>query len=172
MGLILIALGTGFSIWGYGVMQTAKASLNWPTTQALIVRSQIKSTMATGDVDYQHSANITYTYTVNGKAYTSGKIIAGDYSSNSSRRAKKIIKRYKKGSDVKAYYNPEKPGEAVLIPGGSILIYVPFGFGILAVCSGVIGLIYYIRKKASGTGPETKRKSHERSGLIRKKEAE
>ena len=156
MGLALTALGIGFSIWGYGVMKIAKASLKWPTTRALIVHSQIKSTSASGEAKYQHSADITYKYTVNGKEYTSNKIIAGDYSSDSSSRAQKIIRRYKKGSHVKAYYNPGRPSEAVLIPGGSILIYVPFGFGILAVCSGVVALIYYSKKKISGSVLEPK----------------
>lgn len=156
MGLVLTALGIGFSIWGYGVMKIAKSSLNWPTTQALIVHSQIKSTSVSGEVEYQHSADIAYRYTVNGKEYASNKIIVGDYSSNSSSRAKKIIRRYRKGSYVEAYYNPEKPSEAVLIPGGSMLIYVPFGFGILAVCSGVVALIYYNKKKISGAVLESK----------------
>ena len=154
LGLVLAALGIGFSIWGYGVMKIARASLEWPTTRALIVRSQIKSTSASGETGYQRSADITYRYTVNGKAYTSNKIIAGDYSSNSGSRAQKIIRQYGAGSYVEAYYNPDRPGEAVLIPGGSKLIYVPFGFGILAVCSGVGALIYYTKKKVSGSLPE------------------
>jgi hypothetical protein len=146
MGLILTALGIGFSIWGYGVMEITRSSLKWPATQALIVRSQIKTTSSSGGTKYQHSADIIYRYTINGKEYTSNKIIVGDYSSSSGRRAKKITRQYREGSYVEAYYNPDRPGEAVLIPGGSILIYVPFVFGILAVCSGVIALIYYGKK--------------------------
>jgi hypothetical protein len=155
MGLVLTVLGIGFSIWGYGVMKITTASLKWPTTRALIVHSQIKSTSVSGEAGYQHSADITYKYTVNGKEHTSNKIIAGDYSSNSSSRAQKIIRQYREGSYVEAYYNPERPSEAVLIPGGSKLIYIPFGFGILAVCSGVVALIYYRKKKVSVSVPES-----------------
>ena len=155
MGLILTALGIGFSIWGYGVMESTRASLKWPTTQALIVRSQIKSTSSLG-AKYQHSADIIYKYTINGKEYTSNKIIAGDYSSGNRRRAQKIIRQYRKGSYVEVYYTPGKPSEAVLIPGGSMLIYVPFGFGLLAVCSGVVALIYYSKKKVSKSVVELK----------------
>jgi hypothetical protein len=152
MGLVLTALGAGFSIWGYGVMKSARASLQWPSTRALIVRSQIRSTPVSGKAEYQYSADVIYKYTVFGRQYKSNKIIAGNYSSNSRRRAEKILRRYKEGRYVEAYFNPEKPGQAVLIPGGSILIYVPFGFGILAVCSGFCALIFYIKRKVSGAG--------------------
>ncbi len=156
MGMVLTALGAGFSVWGYGIIKTTRASLHWPTTRAFIVRSQIRSTSDSGKAGYQHSADITYKYAVNGKVYTSNRIIAGNYSSNTSGRARKIIRQYREGSYVKAYYNPERPGEAVLIPGGTNLIYVPFGFGILAVCAGVGALIYYSKKKLYGPGAESK----------------
>ena len=66
---------------------------------------------------YYYSPDVRYRYTVNGKAYNGNKVIAADYSSSSASRAGKITRQYKKGSNVNVYYNPENPGEAVLMPG-------------------------------------------------------
>ncbi len=147
MCMILAVLGVGFSIWGYGVMGKARASLNWPVIQGTVVKSEVKTTSTSGESGYQYFANIRYRYKDKKKDYTSDKIIVGSYSSNSSKRAEKLTRQYKKGSNVNVYYNPERPDNAVLIPGGTILIYVPFGFGIIATISGILALLF--RKKAS-----------------------
>jgi hypothetical protein len=146
MCMILIVLGVGFSIWGYGVMRKARASLEWPVKQGTVLKSEVRSTSTSGQSGYQHSANIQYKYTVNNKTYSSDKVIAGSYSSNSARSAEKLTRQYKKGSNVKVYYDPERPDNAVLVPGGTILIYVPLGFGIIATASGIAALL--LRKKA------------------------
>ena len=150
MCIVLIILGIGFTVWGYGVMNNARASLKWPITRGTVITSEVKTTSDSGKSGYQHSANIRYTYRVDGKDYTSGKIVVGDYSSNSSRRARKLTSRYRKGSQVKIYYNPVKPGEAVLKPGGTLLIYAPFAFGIIAAAAGISAFFYRMKSVASG----------------------
>ena len=145
MCIVLIILGIGFAIRGYGVMKTARASLYWPMARGTVMTSEVKITSNSGQAGYQHSADIRYTYTVNGKVYNSGKIVVGSYSSNSARRAEKLTRRYRKGSNVKVYYNPVMPGEAVLKPGGTILIYGPFAFGIIATAAGIFALFYSMK---------------------------
>jgi hypothetical protein len=147
-GAVLVILGIGFSIWGHGVMMTTMASLKWPITQGNITFSEIKATSKIGP-GYYYSPDVRYRYTVNGKDYNGNKVIAADYSSSSASRAGKITRQFKKGSNVNVYYNPENTSEAVLMPGGTLLTYVPFCFGIIATASGIIALLYYGKKKLS-----------------------
>ena len=148
MCVVLTILGIGMSWWGYGIMSAARASLEWPIAQGIVTVSDIKISSTSGQQGYQHSADIRYEYRVNGKAYKSNEIVVGDYSGNSANRAEKLTRQYKKGSNVKVYYNYKKPSEAVLIPGGTILVYIPFGFGIIATISGIMALIFRMRKRS------------------------
>jgi len=149
MSIVLTVLGIGISWWGYGKMDAARASLQWPTVPGTVTFSDVKISSNTGQKGYQHSADIRYEYHVSGKAYRSSKVVVGDYSSGSSGRARKLTRRFRTGSNVTVHYNQEDPREAVLIPGGTLLVYVPFGFGIIATLAGIMALVYRWRKRSA-----------------------
>lgn len=161
MGIMLTILGIGISCWGYGIVKVARASLDWPIARGIVTLSEVRTT-SSGTTGYQHSADIRYEYRVmrdrdriygaDGKLFQSSKIVVGNYSGSES-HARKLTRRFRKGSKVKVHYNHEQPGEAILVPGGTALVYVPFGFGIIATLSGIVALIQGRRKgtaEASG----------------------
>jgi hypothetical protein len=66
-------------------------------------------------------AEIHYTYTVGGKSYSGDRVTLGSFhfgsSRNSHQKASALLERQPKGSQVRVFYNPTQPGEAVLQPG-------------------------------------------------------
>ena len=145
--LVFIGVGVGFSIYGYHVLQNAKASVKWPTAKGIITVSKVvksESTTGTGTnkrrtVSYH--AKIHFKYSVNGKSYTSNNVTFGQ----STKAAGKIVNHYPTGKKVSVFYNPENPKVAVLEPGISTASYLFLGFGILFALIGLIFLIRFAR---------------------------
>lgn len=155
-GIIFLGVGIGLSYWGYGMLQEAKASSDWPSVTGTIVSSDVSSHRSTSGSGSKKKTStvyepvITYTYKVDGKSYTSDRITTGDYSSSSSKRAYRIANKYQEGSDTKVYYNPDEPYLSVLEPGTTFMSYLPFGMGLLFGFVGVmtfLGGIFRIVKK-------------------------
>jgi hypothetical protein len=73
-------------------VQTAKASVNWPTTTGTITASDIKK------VVFRRQPQITYSYSVNGKPYTSQRVsFAGGYK---PKEVDPVLARYPVGAEV------------------------------------------------------------------------
>jgi hypothetical protein len=96
----------------------------WPSTVGTILRGEVQQ-FEDWDNDLEVSAAarrrfkpaIRYRYEVNGRSYIGDRIRMGvDITSSVRSLAQKTLKRYPPGRDVDVYYNPEKPGEAVLEP--------------------------------------------------------
>ena len=93
-----------------------------------------------------YSADVRYTYLVNGTQYSSGRVSLGDSSTNSSSGKEEIVRRYPMGSQVIVYYDPSRPEDALLEPGAAFITHIPFAFGLLCVFA---GLIAFFRKGKS-----------------------
>lgn len=135
MGFIFIIVGLILTIIGKNSVGTAKASLEWPTAQGQIVTSEMdmrreKSGGSTAR-HYQYRPNILYEYSVDGARYTSKKVAVVGMTSRDQKDIKPILRRYKEGSSVTVYYNPEDPKSAILEPGVTWRTYMPLGLGIL-----------------------------------------
>ncbi len=155
-GIIFLGAGIGLSYWGYGMLQEAKASENWPSVTGTILSSDVSSHRSTSGSGSKkktstvYEASISYKYEVDGKSYTSSRITAGDYSSSSSKRAYRMVNKYPKGSNATVYYNPDEPYISVLEPGTTFMSYLPFGMGLLFGFVGImvfLGGIFRIVKK-------------------------
>lgn len=145
--LVFIGVGVGFSIYGYNVLQNAKASAEWPTEKGIINVSEVikhESTTGTGTKKRRtvtYNAKIHYKYSVKGKSYTSTNVTFGQ----STKGAGEIVNHYPIGKKVNVFYNPEDPKVAVLEPGVSMASYLFLGFGILFTLMGLIFLIRFVR---------------------------
>ncbi len=92
-------------------VQMAKASANWPTTTGRIATSEIKKVM------FRRQPQITYTYSVNDKPYTSQRVsFAGGYK---PKDVDPTLARYPVGSDVTVAHDPPNPAEATLETGAN-----------------------------------------------------
>jgi len=131
--------------------QKSSASMSWPSTPGTITASSVRENSSTdedGHVSYTYSPVVEYDFTVNNQNYKGKRINYGVSASSSYEKARQETDRFNPGMQVTVYYNPEKPGEAVLekkvvkSKGGLILGIV---FMVLALCTCLISGIMLIR---------------------------
>jgi hypothetical protein len=134
MALVFLfpAIGIVIAVFSYSGYRASLASESWPTAAGNIVRSEIeKQTSTSGEgadkkTTVKEYPKITYQYLIDGKAYKSAKI-----SFVPTGNAKQIVSRYPVGKSVSVSYNPDKPEQAVLIPGRKKFNYVPYFFSVV-----------------------------------------
>ncbi|GAB6094242.1 hypothetical protein JCM14469_04940 [Desulfatiferula olefinivorans] len=142
--LVLALVGFGIVFGGFGLFryQTAKKSLAWPSTTGTITSARAESRKA--DKGFQYMPSVRYTYSVNQTRYTGSRITASDTYEKTKSRAEKILRDYPVGGAVTVYYDPEKPGESLLVTGMKANVYGLLAAGIFclffAVAVGVSAL--------------------------------
>ncbi|MBN1388385.1 MAG: DUF3592 domain-containing protein [Bacteroidales bacterium] len=125
LGIIFALVGGAiFFVFALPPLQYASSSKSWPTVQGVITRSDIDVWNRDGKTHYQ--PDIAYTYSVDGKKYSSSKINAGEQAmDNNVNSAKKIQAKYPVGKEVTIWYDPGLPASSALEPGiktGDILL--------------------------------------------------
>ncbi len=137
--------------------QKAAASKNWPSVNAQITLSEVRESQSQdseGDLRTSYYPYVQYTYQIGGVLYQGDKITFGARKMvYSAKKAAAALASYPLGAQVKAFYNPENPKEAVLEQRsvGSNLMLI-FGVFLLmtAVCALCVGLGSIISNLASG----------------------
>ncbi len=125
--LIFGSLMIGLLIFGtlYKYYEVRKAA-NWRSVPGRIVSSQARAKRmkkihgmqraeAGADQDMVNFAEIIYEYRVRGKTYKGKRVSIGE--DLGDHEVEQTIARYPVGNKVSVYYNPAKPGEAVLETG-------------------------------------------------------
>ncbi len=92
---------------------------SWPTASGKIVNSNLVERWGSEDMEYE--AEIKYSYTALNKEYKSNNLYFGLLSPTSKWPAKYLVKKYKKPTNIKVYYNPKSPSESILIVGLNII---------------------------------------------------
>ena len=86
-----------------------------------------------GDGGRSYTPQVEYEYTVQGNTYRGMRLRFGQIGSWSREQAERVIARYSPSSTVRVFFDPCKPGDAVLVSGIS--------WGNVAIaCSGVLFL--------------------------------
>jgi len=146
LGIVFVIGGFFAMKFGQKTMDQAKASLDWPSIQGKIVHSDVARKRS--DNKTMYSADIIFSYAVNGRKYESNqRRIGGSSSSSNSSSAYKIVNKYPEGQAVEAYYNPEAPEEAVLEPGAFLESRILWYIGIVFFVIGILmtaGIIFKI----------------------------
>ena len=136
---------TNFSV---PMVEEASLSETWPTTTGIITNSDIRQTESDGTKMY--AAVINYDFTVDNKSYSGDRITltSGNSSTSSIREVKKELQAYPTGANVKVYYDPELPNNAILEPGADfftkLIKYAPFLLGFIGLM-----MIWQLIKKIS-----------------------
>jgi len=105
-----------FFIWRRNNQQ-AQASLNWPSTIGTIGASsvQARTSRTSSGRSTAFYPEVLYQYEVDGRKYLGQRIAFGSQVGYSdSNRAHAIVDRYVPGNQIRVYYNPNNPGDAVL----------------------------------------------------------
>ncbi len=139
IGMVLASLGSIFSFYNVERLHQALSSRNWPQAPGRIIESKVESA-EDSDGERHHSAVICYEYTVNGVRHAGQGVSFSDFASNSSGRARRMVRRYPAGKSVAVYHHPREPQRSVLEPGrpqgpllfsGLSLIVLVIGFYVL-----------------------------------------
>ena len=152
LGIFLLAFGGGGVYLIYSSRKTraqAEASQNWPVAAGSVVRSEIgesTSTDSDGDESTSYHPVVEYTYQVAGQSFNGKRITFGPVTGSSNpRKAQEVLSRYPSGGAVQVYYNPQKPGEAVLekrASGTNVMLILGIVFLAITACLGLPGLVY------------------------------
>ncbi len=149
LGIFLLAAGTGILVIGKNLKLADEATTTWLVTYGTVIESEVGSSRGSSEVgDYTrvggstgsrgggsmgidgrtsggpgpilYSPVIHYTYVVDGQRYYSDRVFTDDrYANDDLGQHEAIIDRYPEGKDAEVFYNPQDPGQSVLIPGDS-----------------------------------------------------
>jgi hypothetical protein len=148
-GLAFVALGVFFILRGLGTRRLARESLSWPTAEATILETRVRSEWRnpTGKAGARYEVFIPearYSYTVGGKGFEGHIIRAGidQFGYGAEVHAQAQLDPYKTGASAPVRYDPADPAVAVLetteyggarnIFGGAIFVLVGIGGFVLA----------------------------------------
>jgi len=113
--LILLVLGVVIFRGGLRILHRAQASVNWPTVQGEIIRSEVR-----GDRRNDDSlpwADIQFRYVVHGQSYQSNQERFKEGTNMNIQTVRALVNRHPVGQPATVYYNPDNPQEALLDPG-------------------------------------------------------
>ncbi len=129
----LVAVGVG--VW---LLIRSLRSEHWPVTGGIVQSAEMKSHQGKhGSMTY--SAEVTYSYQVEGASYMGDKVSIGQMSS-SSEYARGILSRYPVGKKVSVHYSPGDPSDAVLEMGIHGGMWICLGVGTAFTLFGIMFL--------------------------------
>lgn len=150
--LLFIALMAAMAaLDGWSRYKSGKASQNWPSTEGVILASEVKTDLGkSDDVEPKYKAAVNYRYAVEGYEYTGERVSFSGQTFLKKGKADSLVTRYNKGKRVKVYYDPKTPHVSVLEPGTAsgppfisiILVFIVLFF-LFKIFRG------YLRKKKS-----------------------
>lgn len=116
--LAFMGIGIGMLIKLVRNFSKARHSKNWLSTTGKIISSELDAQTTADENGYEtttYIANVLFQYVVNESTFE-GDCINFDYGIRTSNRdlEKSIVEQYPVGSQVKVYYDPEDPQQAVL----------------------------------------------------------
>ena len=129
--VLFLIVGVGALSIGAYLYWRAKASQNWPWVMGEVLSARVRETVDTtgsGRTISRHFPEVTYEYRVGGRTYRGKRIRFGGPLHTDRETAEAWLQSYPVGGQVRVYYNPKRPQEAVLQPSSSptawILIFV------------------------------------------------
>jgi hypothetical protein len=147
MGIIFALVGAAiFFFFALPPLQYAATSKSWPSVPGTITRSEVKVWKSDGNTHYE--PDIAYSYSVEGKKYSSSKITVGDGAlDNNVSKAKRLQAEYPAGKEVDVYYDPDLPESAVLQPGTKSSDLMLAGISALFFFIGLLALYQGLKAK-------------------------
>jgi len=154
LAILCIGIGIGLGWLWLDTLQAVSASEEWPSVAGSIesarLGKQLDSTSSTGKRRYLYSAEIRYRYSVNGVSHSGHRISFGDYSTDSPRDARRLLRHYPRGKSVTVFYAPDNPGEAVLERSSGVGNIVTLLAAIIFLLGGAGILLAFFRALISG----------------------
>lgn len=141
--LVFLSVGVGF---GYREVNQCRRVQTWIGVPAKIVSCRLKSHTSHGKHGSHTtwSPDVRFTYSVGGVDYTGDKLSNISVSSSDRRAQQAKADRYRPGTKVTVYYNPENPSESVIERITEVPLFM-IGFFSLFAIIGASMLIWILR---------------------------
>ncbi len=162
--IVLLILGTVFSVaggvagFGFGkpILDKAKASTDWPTTDGKVIESELER-HRDNEGETMYKALVVYEYTLDGGEFESDRVwFGGGYSTSDRSDMQSVVREYSVGKKVTVYYSPDDPSESVPQPGAFFSSYLLFGIGLIFLAVGslmVVGVV--VKRVFAGSAADT-----------------
>jgi len=148
--LLFVCGGLFFMVYGYTAYQQGLASENWSKAKGTVIKSEVaKRTRTTGTgtnrrTTVEHIPQVAYAYKVSGQSYQSSRITFGAINKLD---ASETVHRFSKGKSIDVFYDPQKPDEAVLMPGADTTLSIVFiGIGSALMVMGLMAAFKYFKR--------------------------
>ena len=142
--LPFIVVGALTLYFGGRGVHHAQESVAWPVAEGQILNSSVEYHRGSkGGGTY--SAEIRYTFSVDGRMHSGNMVAFGDFGSSNSSHAQKIINRYPKDKIVSVRYLPSDPDVCVLEPGIQAQAWFLPGFGMVFFLAGMLMAVFLPR---------------------------
>lgn len=146
LALVFGAVGVGVLVLYRRGKQKVQESSTWPSVAGKVLEAYVSShteTDSEGEGVEAYAPRVVYEYEVNGVAHRSDRLAIGPVATSRNRRsAEQEVARYPVGGEVRVFYNPQNPAEAVLqtrLQAGNamfILGIIFLGLAVLIACGG------------------------------------
>ena len=148
--LIFVVIGAALSFFGFRNLIHAKASLEWPVAEGMVVMSSVERHVSrdgnSSHKNVTYHAEVLYEYVVDGITFNGNRVSYGDYGSSSPGHARQIVNRYPEDKIVAVYYMPENPKRSVLETGVQTQAWILPVMGLVFFVSGSVAPLF-IKKK-------------------------
>jgi hypothetical protein len=111
-GVIAIAIGAVLYSVQFRLGLRADASKKWPRASGTVIASVVEKSPGHR---WRYRAALQYSYRVGGKNYQASRIFWGGNEGREKHMAS-VVETYPAGSNVRVFYDPKNPAEAVLDP--------------------------------------------------------
>jgi len=145
--IVIVGLFLGPS--GFIKLIKSRRSRRWPVVDGKILESKIihRSTKRRYEGSYVYVPIVKYLYEVNEEPFENDTVRYGGANSNIVSYAQTVCDKYPSGSQVKVYYNPKNPEDAVL-EGGQVTVATKFmcGLGVFSLLSIITIVLFEVLK--------------------------
>lgn len=139
IGYTVICVIVGIAMIGFSIYQRSRLreSANWPQTMATITEARIVRETSQDSAEYH--VHLSYDFVVDGRRYTGNRIEFNRHGYLRQRSAQEQLARFPLGSGVPAYFNPAKPGDAVLLRTAPFQkLYLIMGIAMLTLSAVIV----------------------------------
>ena len=148
IGCCFILVGIAFSTFLVLKISKALTSTKWPYVFGELDSADLRQVVyRSRDSDGADEAsalvvNFKYRYSVEGVDYNRYRVTYSDGINKTVGSLKRLQERYRGKNQIQVYYDPNRPGESVLIPGLNIFNFTPLITSCLFILVGIFVIFY------------------------------
>lgn len=147
LGLFLLFGGSLMMVFHWGWVRDGWASEDFPETTGRILESSVYSHRRSNKPrSTAYAPSIRYEYQVEGQSYRSDRVFVHFLDFDTPGEAREILEDFPRDAEVPVFFDPENPGEALLIPGATPESISRMVLSLLA-CLGGGGLFYWAQSR-------------------------